>query len=423
MILPRVTKIGIPFRATRPVDLEKTLRSGFARIAPSIRKGSRVAIAVGSRGISNLDSIVRLTVENLEKLGASPFVVAAMGSHGGGTIEGQLAVLAEYGITEAAVGAPVLATTEVAELTAGSRARPFLVNRLAFEADAIIPVNRIKKHTDIHGAHESGLLKMLAIGLGNNAQAEILHAAGLEQLRKGILEASFALLATGKIPFGVGIVENALGDTACLEVIPGARIAARERTLLRYAKQLSPSLPVENLDVLVIDRGGKDLSGSCIDTNVIGRMALRSEKDLATPRISRVVVADLSDKSHGNAAGIGLADFITRRFHEKIDFASTNRNCLSCWFPERGMIPIVAETDRQAIEFAISTAQGADPRAPRLIRIPDTLHLDELYVSDAVLEELEARPRVGEGIECKGFSRIGASSVELVDDSGNLSPF
>lgn len=410
----RLHRIAVRYPDTTVRDLPGTIRRQLSAL-DSLRgqAGKRIAITAGSRGIAEIPTIIKAVAEFARGAGMRPFVVAAMGSHGGGTEEGQLAVLRDYGISEAALGIPVLADTRSVVVGNDPSIGDIIMNRAAFEADGIIVVNRVKKHTDIHAPIESGLAKMLAIGLGGKEQAERLHYGGLRFLEEAIPRAAEVILATGKVIAGLAIVENAARGIARVEAIPPPAFIEREKALLRYSKRISPKLPVRDLDVLLIDRGGKDLSGSCIDTNIIGRMNLRGERELKTPRVKRVVVFDLSDKSEGNAAGIGLADFITRRFHRKIDFASTNVNSVSCYFPERGLIPIVAETDAEAVGLALATARNGDPRRPRIIRIRDTMHLDEMYVSDAILDEIGGRADI----------TVLERGAALLDPSGELRPF
>jgi hypothetical protein len=392
--LPQLVKVRQ--RLKRPVmdTLVPNVLEQLQRLDNLPARGAKVALAVGSRGITDLVPIVRTVADFLVSWDLQPFVVACMGSHGGGTVDGQLEVLRGYGITEEALGIPVMASTETVSFFGAAYGDAVHVNKLAWDADCMVVINRVKKHTDIHAPIESGLCKMIAIGLGNKKQAEILHHNGLEVLSDSIPLIATDVVATGKVLFGVAIVENAYAETALVEVVAPEDMVSREKELLRYALELSPKLPVDRLDVLVIDEGGKDYSGSCIDTHVIGRMRLEGERDLHTPIIHRVVVCDLSEHSQGNAAGIGLADFITRRFFDKIDFPSTYTNCISCIFPERGKLPLVMESDEDAIAAALATCRASSRANPRVIRIHDTLHLEEMYVSKAVLNEIQDDPNI-----------------------------
>ena len=378
-----------------------------------VNRGARIAIAVGSRGISNLVPILKSIIRWLVDSGAEPFIIAAMGSHGGGTVEGQLAILHGYGVREEELGVPVRASIETANLFGPSDDKEVWLTKEAWEADGIILINRVKMHTDIQGAIQSGLCKLIAIGLGNRKQAEILHSEGLEALSRKIPEIASDVIAAGKILYGVAILENKQGNTAFVEVIPGEKIIEREKELLLKAIEHSSGLPVDHLDVLVIDEGGKNYAGSCIDTHVIGRMRLEGEQDLHTPVIHRIVVCDLSDHAQGNAAGIGLADFITRKFFDKIDFAPTYTNCISCIYPERGKLPIILESAESALQAALDTCRYPSRLAPRIIRIHDTLNLEKMYVSEALLGEIAAR----EEIEILG------GPMPMTDGEGDLVSF
>ena len=350
---------------------------------------ARIAIAVGSRGVANLQRIVRATAECIRALGGDPFVVPAMGSHGGATAEGQREILAGYGITRAGVGCPVHASMDVVELpgTGGSEYRVYM-DRLAFESDGVVLINRIKPHTDFHARYESGLVKMVVVGLGNAAQAEQMHGHGVRGLTQLVPQAAAQLLASGKILLGLGIVENAYDETMLIEAIAPERIMDREPELLAVARAHMPRLPVDHLHVLIIDQMGKDISGVGMDTNIIGRMRIRGQPEPDHPEIGMIVVTDLTEASHGNATGMGLADLTTRRMLDKIDFAVTATNVATSGFMERAKVPMVAGTDAQAIAWALRGRGPVPAGQDRVIRIRDTLHLDEIYVSAALLAEI-----------------------------------
>ena len=378
-----------------------------------VRPGARIAIAVGSRGLSNLVPILQSIITWLIDSGADPFVIAAMGSHGGGTVAGQLAILHGYGVREEVLGVPVRASIDTVSFSGPLYDTEIWLTKEAWEADGIILVNRVKMHTDIQGPIQSGLCKLIAIGLGNRRQAEILHSEGLEALSQMIPRIASEVIATGKIVCGVAMLENKHGNTALVEIISPDKIVEREKELLLQAIADSSGLPVNTLDVLVVDEGGKNYAGSCIDTHVVGRMRLEGERDLENPIIHRVVVCDLSDHAQGNAAGIGLADFITRKFFEKIDFGPTYTNCISCIYPERGRLPIIMESAESALQAALDTCRYSSRLSPRIMRIHDTLNLEKVYVSEALLEEISTR----EDIEVLG------SAVPMTDAEGNLMPF
>lgn len=382
------------FPRPQVVAVEATVRSQMAESLLVFPKGASVAIAAGSRGIANIGRITKTVVEVVAESGANPFIVPAMGSHGGATAEGQTELLASYGITEHAMACPIRSSMEVVELAQEGLSNKVFMDRFAWESDGVIVINRIKPHTDFHGPHESGLVKMSVIGLGKEAQAFELHRFGVHGLRDLVPQTAKHVLATGKILMGIGIVENAYDETAIIEAIPGAQIMTREPVLLHEARKNMPRLPVNDLDVLIVDRLGKNISGTGMDTNIIGRIRIAGQPEPESPRIKSVLVRDLTDESHGNATGMGLADVTTQCLFDKIDFEVTNKNILTSGFLERGKLPYVAQSDAEAMEVAIRSAGCLEPDNARVIRMRDTLHLGELLVSRTVLDELESNDNV-----------------------------
>jgi len=409
----RLIKIRQHFEASALEDPQATLREQLARLDSLIQPGNRVAVAVGSRGISNLTIIVKEVCDFVTRRGASPFIVPAMGSHGGATAEGQREVLRLYGVSEETVGAPVRATMSAVELPRGPLSHRIFMDRHAYESDGVILINRIKPHTDFHGRYESGLMKMALIGLGKLDGALAVHQFGIEGLRDMLGPGARQVLATGKILAGVGLVENAVHQTMTVRVLKAGEIAEEEPKLLEVATTSMPRLPVDALDVLVIDRMGKDISGVGIDPNITGRIGVRGQSDPEFPRVKAIVVADLTEQSHGNAIGVGLADVITRRLYEQIDRRETDRNVITSNFLERGKIPVVADSDREAFEIALRSAGHVADGEERIIRILDTLHLEEMYVSQAIADELRRDPRV----------RVAVAGADLFDESGTLTAF
>ena len=413
MALIQLQKIRRTFDRESIPDVGKIVREQLAVARLKFQPGERIAIAVGSRGIANLTGIVKTMADGVREKGGDPFVVPAMGSHGGATAEGQQQVLESYGITPEKVGCPILSSMDVIELPSGDLEHRIFIDRNAYEADGVIMINRIKPHTDFHGTYESGLVKMAVIGLGKERQAQEMHRYGVYGLKELIPRAASQILACGKIILGIGIVENAYDETAIIEAIAPEEIMQREPQLLEQARKNMPNLPVDELDVLIIDQMGKDISGVGIDTNIIGRIMIRGEEEPEVPDIKMIIVADLTAGSHGNAAGIGLADITTRKLFHKIDFSVTYKNIVTSTFLERGKLPLVAETDQAALEYALM-ACGVSPQGrKKIIRIKDTLHLDELYVSQAVLEELEGREEI----------RIIEEPANLFDEAGHLQEF
>jgi hypothetical protein len=408
---PQLFKIQQRFDRTRLDDPQATLRQQLSCLDKTIRPGSRIAIAAGSRGIDNLAPIIKGVSDYVKARRAQPFVVPAMGSHGGATGEGQAAVLEEYGIHERAIGAPVLSSMDVVELPRGELPFRIFMDRHAHDADGVILVNRIKPHTDYHGAYESGLMKMALIGLGKLEGARAVHQFGVHGLRELIGPGATQVLATGKILAGIGLVENAVHQTLELRVLNAAEIPREEPALLALAHRHMPRLPVRTADVLVIDRMGKNISGVGIDPNVTGRIGVNGQQDPQGPRIAAMMVCDLTDESRGNAIGIGLADVITRRLHAKIDPESTYANVITSGFLERGKIPIVADTPQAAFEIAVRSSACVSEEGARVLRILDTLNVEELYASPPIVDE------VREQVEIVG------TRAEVFDENGELTAF
>jgi hypothetical protein len=345
--------------------LENVARAVRAELLPfPIRAGARIAIAVGSRGIANLTAIVGEVVAWVREHDAEPFLVPAMGSHGGATAEGQRKLLEGFGLTD------IESSMEVVPLGADA-----FMDRRAFESDGVILINRVKPHTSFHGLYESGLMKMLAVGLGKHRGAEALHRRGVAGLRDGIPAVARQVLATGKILFGVAIVENAYDETLLVKAT--CRIPEDEPALLELARVNMPSLPVEDLDLLIVDEIGKEISGTGMDTNVIGRMRIAGEPEPVSPRIQRIFVRDLRGDS---AYGIGLADVTTRQLVEKADWNVTRINAETSGFPLRVKLPEVVDS--------------FTPTGERIVRIQNTLRLDTMIVSEPVLKNIEGRATI-----------------------------
>jgi len=409
----KLTKIRQQFDRPRVVDLKATLGEQLSQVASAIRPGASVAIAVGSRGITDIGEIVRTTVDFVKAQGACPFIIPAMGSHGGATAEGQAEVLASLGVTEPSVGAAIRSSMEVVELPQGNGVARVFMDRYAYESDGVIVINRIKPHTDYHDRYESGLVKMCVIGLGKHRQALEIHRFGIRGLRELIPEAAERILGTGKILAGIGIVENAYHETMVVRALRAERIMAEEPKLSAVATANMPKLPVEKIDVLIIDRMGKDISGTGLDPNIIGRMHLHGHPEPTAPDVKVIVVCDLTEGSHGNAIGMALADLITRQLYDKIDFAATYENAYTSTFLERANVPFVVETVREALDVAMRRCRPAGEPNPRIVRIRDTLNVAEAYVSEAILDEVRRR----EEIEVVG------EPVNMLDDTGQLTVF
>lgn len=413
---PRMMAVRQNFPAAPPLDIPAAVRGGFAGFP--IPKG-RIAVAAGSRGISNLDRIVAAVIEVLRAAGAAPFVVPAMGSHGGATPEGQRELLAGYGVSEERLGVPVKPSLDVERLGVSEDGVPVFLGAEAFRSDGIVVVNRVKPHTDFWGKLGSGIQKMIAIGLSKQAGAAACHRAasrlGYERVIRGVARVT---LAKAPILCGVGIVENQVHETARIAVLPRGEIEARETELLEEATRLMPRLPFEEIDLLVVDRLGKNISGSGMDPNVIGRRVHGYSSSLAEtpsvrPVIRRLFVRELTPESHGNAIGIGLADFTTTRLVRSIDRTNTYMNALTALSVQSSKIPIHFDTDREAVEAALATLALPDPRGARVARIRDTLSLGTLEASEAYEEAVRGR---------KDLAAPGPPAEMRFDSAGNLEP-
>ncbi len=396
MPFPKVVKVCQEFPRSRVVDVEQTLREQFEQeeIGSRIEPGMEIALTAGSRGISNIRLILRSLVQLLEEAGAKPFIVPAMGSHGEATAEGQVEILESLGVTEESVGAEIRSSMETVELGETDRGTIVYMDRHAVEAEGVIVVGRIKLHTDFRSEIESGLCKMASIGLGKHEQALNLHAYGVEGIKDFMVEVAEHVFDSGKVLFGVGIVENAYEETAMLEAIPPEKIMEREKELLQESAKLMPKLPISDIDVLFVDELGKNFSGTGMDTNVIGRFRLLGTEEPASPEIKYIIVSDVSEASHGNATGVGLADFTTRRLFDEIDYRAMNQNILTSTFVERAKVPMILDNDREALEAAIRCNWGVAPEETRFVRIPNTLELRHVYLSENLVEEALANGNV-----------------------------
>jgi hypothetical protein len=409
----KLTRIRQQFQRDRLDDVEPAVTRELACLKSALRPGLRIAIAVGSRGIANLEAIVRTTVAFVKAAGAEPFIVPAMGSHGGATAEGQAELLAALGVTEQNVGAAVISSMETVTLPQGDSQVRLFMDRHAYESDGVILINRIKPHTDYHGPYESGLVKMAVIGLGKHDQPLEIHRHGVHGLRELTPIAAEQVFATGKILGGVGIVENAYHETMLVRALPADRIMADEPQLLALATANMPKLPIDQINVLIVDWIGKNISGVGLDTNIIGRMGILGEPEPASPNIDAIVVGDVTPESHGNALGIGLAEVITKKLFDSIDFEAMYENAYTATFLNRVKVPIIAADAREALKYALRSCGVLEPAKQRVIRIRDTLSLDELYVSDAVLEELNGSTAI---------SVLGDPS-DLFDEAGALTTY
>jgi hypothetical protein len=400
------------FARPRIADVEAHTRSELQASGVALRAGGRYAIAVGSRGIAQITTVVRTVVDWVRGAGGRPFIVPAMGSHGGAAAQGQRAVLESYGITESAMGAPIVSSMEVVELPRQGLELPTFFDKHASEADGTILINRIKPHTDYHGPVESGLMKMAVIGLGKHRQALAVHERQIRGMVELLPRVAHNVLRHANIVLGVALVENAYDEICAIRALPAAAIADEEPRLLDHARRNMPRLPVEDLDILIIDRIGKNISGVCLDPNIIGRVRTYGFPEPASPRIKIIVIRDLAQASHGNAIGMGLADVMLRRLYDKIDWNATYENLITNTFLDRGKVPVLADDDRQALAIAWRAAGSPPPAQLRMARIVDTLHLENALVSPAVADELSDRSDV---TILPGERRWFADRASLVD--------
>ena len=393
--LPRWVKVRQTLDAQGVGDVAAAVAEQFARpeILGAIPRGSRVALCGGSRGIDKLDQVLKAAVSEVRRLGADPFIVPTMGSHGGATAEGQLHVLAHYGVTEATMGCPIHSSMETVLLGTVEDEVPVWFDQTAHtEADVVIPVNRVKPHTDFHGPVESGLMKMIAIGLGKQKGADTFHSRGFPAFHHLIPAVAKFTLGVKNIPFGLALVENGHSELACVEAVTADRMWEREQELVEIARARMPRLLGEEIDVLVVDFLGKDISGIGIDTNVINRYYEGAQP--FKPVIQRVVVRDLTPDTEGNACGIGLADVVLQQAVAKLDPIKTNMNSITAKAPEGARIPLTVENDRQGLYIALACCLNLDRERIKLARIRDTKHLETFWASEALVPELQETGKV-----------------------------
>ena len=410
--LPVMCDVIQHFQTPRLLDIAAAVREQMNSIGleTQIRPGDTVAITAGSRGVANIAVILREIAACFTALGARPFLVPAMGSHGGGTAAGQLKMLASLGVTEQSVGVPIRATMETVIVAETSNGLPVHFDRYASEADHVFVVNRVKPHTRFVGPVESGLHKMMLIGLGKHDGARVYHAGILTMSFPEIIEAvAERVLQVCRVCGGMAILENAEDETALVEAVRPEQFRSREPELLALANEWLPRLPFDDVDLLIVDRIGKNISGVGMDANVVGR---KFNDHAATAqdrtRCRRIFVRGLTEETSGNATGIGIAEFTTRRVVEQIDPVVTRINCITGNHPEAAMIPITFDTDQEAVEAALTTIGMIAPKNARIIQIADTLHLSRVRVSEAYFEEVRQSSRMQLSGEPYAFPLDGA---------------
>lgn len=393
---PPIARVRQIARGPEVVDAPEAVARAVreSKIASRVRPGGSIAVTAGSRGIVGIDAITRAVVDTLKSLGFAPFVVAAMGSHGGGTSDGQRALLAEFGVTEGTMGCPVRTEMETVTLGTNGFGLPIKFDRNAYEADGIVVVNRIKPHTSFTGRYESGLLKMLAIGLGKREGAAQVHKLGLPGLRRMVPEVGGFLLENTRVALAIGLLENAEERTARVVGIEPEELLGVEPRLLDEARTLMARLPFDQIDILIVGELGKNYSGTGLDPNVIGRQRVETMPDLPRPVVTRLAVLDISTESHGNALGIGLADLTTDRVVRNLDPTPMRVNSMTSNLLTRARVPLSLPDDRELFRVAFDTCWRLDWSEARAVIIPNTLELATLWVSEPLLAEARADPKL-----------------------------
>jgi len=392
----RMKRVRQLFDDQKIANIPEAVTAELARIklAERIKPGAKIAITVGSRGIANLPLIIKVIIEEVRKNGGRPFIVTAMGSHGGATAEGQKKVLAEYGFTEESMGVPIKSSMEVVELGHLANGLPVYFDKIALNSDGIIAVNRIKVHTAFKSDVESGLYKMLSVGLGNHKGASLVHSLGAVGLKDYMVQFAEVILQKAPVLCGLGILENANDQTCRLLAGLPADLKKVDAELLKECKRILPALPVQDIDILFVHEIGKNISGTGMDTNIVGGIKEFKPGEYTPPNIKRIIVQGLTSETGGNALGIGMADLITRKVYDRIDLKLTYTNTITATFLDRARIPMTVETEKEALDIALKTIWNLPGAPPRIVIIKNTLKLDELYVSEPIWEEIKDRPDV-----------------------------
>lgn len=381
------------------------------RFASKVKPGMRVAVTAGSRGIANVAIITRAVVDFVKKQGACPFIVPAMGSHGGANAQGQLEILESYGITAENMGCEIKSSMEVVSLGISSTGLPVYLDKNAYESDGIIVSCRLKPHNAFRGSYESGPCKMMSVGLGKQKGAQAVHADGMGKISQNIPSIASVILEKAPILFAIPCVENAYDETCLIEAIDSVDILKREPELLKLAFTKMPSLLVKQSDVLVVDEIGKNYSGTGVDPNITGTFS--TEYASGGLKVQRTCFLSLSEASHGNSLGVGLANVITKRLFDDIDVEKMYPNCITSTVLASARIPCVVATDRQAIQLCLKTCNGIDAEKARVIRIPNSLHIDHIMLSEAYYKDVVAG-------KYKNVRAVSEPDELMFDSGGNL---
>jgi hypothetical protein len=401
-----------PRLADVPGTIRKLIRSSGLR--ERIKPGGTIAVGIGSRGIHGIDVVARSIVNTLKELEYKPFIVAAMGSHGGATAEGQRELLTGYGVTAEAMGVPVKTDMETVVLGTNPVGLPIYFDRNAYQADGIILANRVKPHTDFRGVHESGVLKMLVIGLGKRDGASQVHKLGIRGLCDVLPAVGRFLVANTPFALGLALLENAEDVTADIVALEPETIFEVEPKLLERARALMGRLPFDQIDVLVVGELGKNYSGAGMDPNVIGRLFMETQHDFDKPKVTRLCVLDVSDESHGNIVGVGFADLTTERLVGRMDRVPFEINTLTSCCLQRSRIPITLPTDRDVIRTALETCWRTEFADARVVTIPNTLELKTLWVSPPLEDDVRAHPHLARETDYDPMPIGDDGSLDLV---------
>ncbi|WP_052345867.1 lactate racemase domain-containing protein [Paucisalibacillus sp. EB02] len=407
-----VYELEIKFKSSKLINLKEVIWLELARNCQlnALPPKAKVAITAGSRGIDNIVLILREIVNYLKGKKLHPFILPAMGSHGGATAEGQVEVLKQLGITEEALGVPIRSSMEVIKLGTVNDNLPVYMDKIAYFADAILVVNRIKSHTAFSGKIESGLSKMVTVGMGKQRGASYIHIQGAENMEDNIIKGSKYAIDNSPICMGLAIVEDSYDQTSIIQGVSIENWHHEEAKLLEISKSLMPSFPVDEIDLLIVEEMGKCYSGTGMDPTIIGRLRIDGMPDPKKPKVKRIAVLDLADQSHGNAQGIGLADFTTEKLFSKVDRYATYMNSITSTFLRRAMFPFIYPTEEDAIEHALlSLGPGVDKEDVRIVQIPNTLHLSRVIVSESALKKV--LPNVNYSVTRK---------FEFLFENGNL---
>lgn len=411
--LPKMVKVHQKFEDNGIKDIPAVIKSEMSKpqISKEVKPGQSIAITVGSRGIANIALITKEVIKAVKELGGNPFIVPAMGSHGGATAEGQKEMLAGYGVTEELMGAPIKSSMEVKMIGYNEDGKPTYIDKYAAEADGIIVVGRIKPHTAFRGEYESGLFKMLTIGLGKHKGAETCHAEGFKNMGHNVPAFARAIMENSNILFGIGIIENAFDETCKIVALTKEEIPVEEPKLLLEAKSLMPRIMFDKFDILIVDQIGKNFSGDGADPNITATYCTPYAS--GGPEFTRYIVLDLSDETHGNAIGAGMAHFTTKRLFDKADFDATYPNSLTSRVPDGGAMPMVLKSDKLAVQAAIYTCSEMIGEEPRIVRIPNTSHISYIYISEALIEEAKTNPNIEILEEPKEFDFDGEGNLSI----------